>query len=547
MSPETLEAPVVNGVDHGIANGAVPVHNTSAPRLREVTKPKRVEGKPSWQVVLLTVDTIAPSPYQPRQTFSEDEMEELVASVREHGVQQPILVRSTPQPKGDTTELSKDLLPYQLVAGERRLRASKTAKRRLIPAIIRDDLTDAEAAELALLENVQRSNLTVMEEAIAYKRLLLEFRMKEERIAKKVGKSVQVVRDTLKLLTLPPGVRMLLASKKLTATHGQVLLRLVPFETICTLVAQKVATDTITATALSQNILPNSRELLNKKLIVQLDFRTKFDWRSVCGNCPYKAYVAGDFSSYCLKPDEWQRKQTEAIELQKQEASRILEEAKSRESNEVNVEMLPPGSFRDLSFGQIPAGCCETCPCRNSSPDPRDATKKRPICLNPERFVELQKAERQAHEEARKRHFTALWRDAKMRLGEEINLGQTKRSLILALWPVLTGEHLRYGGADTWHALTNQVAHEIGIEWPKSLQNEEATPAQVITDLEALESRDLIWFIACLLLGFEALVAVRYGSEIPLLSAVLGLQDPIQPELEESESEEESSPDLLEE
>jgi ParB family chromosome partitioning protein len=111
-------------------------------------------------------------------------------------------------------------------------------------------LTDAECAELALLENVQRSNLSVIEEARGYKRLMLQFRMKEERMAKKVGKSVGTIKETMKLLQLTEAVQKLLAEKKLTASHGHALLPLAPFERVCVLVANKAVKDHLTATSL---------------------------------------------------------------------------------------------------------------------------------------------------------------------------------------------------------------------------------------------------------------------------------------------------------
>ena len=109
---------------------------------------------------------------------------------------------------------TRNLVRYELIAGERRLRACKEAGRKTIPAIVRDDLSDAECAELALLENVQRSNLSVIEEARGYKRLMVQFRMKEERIAKKVGKSVGTIQETIKLLQLPETVQGLIADQE---------------------------------------------------------------------------------------------------------------------------------------------------------------------------------------------------------------------------------------------------------------------------------------------------------------------------------------------
>jgi ParB family chromosome partitioning protein len=173
------------------------------------------------QIVYLKVSQVEPNPFQPRSQFKRSDMTKLVESVREHGVLQPITVRTKASTanganghykdgsaeNGDSTPGDAATIPaFQLVAGERRLRASKTAGKETIPAIIRDDLTDEQAAELAIVENLQRSDLNVMEEAAGYARLMKEFSLKEERIAQRVGRSTQAVKNTLKLLQLPEPV-----------------------------------------------------------------------------------------------------------------------------------------------------------------------------------------------------------------------------------------------------------------------------------------------------------------------------------------------------
>ena len=517
------------------ANGISPVAQNGAPPSAKATPE-------NWHIVMIPIGQIGPNPYQPRLQFDEEEMAELIASVRERGVQQPILVRTTPKakPNGQAKEKTPPA-PYQLVAGERRLRACKAAKRRFIPAIVRDDLSDVQSAELALLENVQRSNLNVIEEARAFRRLMLDFRMKEERIAKKVGKSVATVKDTLRLLALPGEVQTLLIARKLTASHGQQLLRLSPFESVCREVALRAATEGIPATSLAQEALPGARQLRDSKLIVELDFRTRFDWKSECGSCPHKAYVVSGYHSYCLKPDEYQRKQNEAIERSKQEAARILDEAKKSEDGEVDTESLPPNSYRDLTHADLPAGCCETCPCRSATTDPRDPTKKRAICLDPSRFSELVQAERKAYEETRQRKFTEFWREAIRRLND----GEQEPVVswaTLALWPLAKGAHLRYGELQSWNELGAQVSRELSLDLPwQSWQDDELSMAQLLAELKSVKTDDLLRFFGALLLAQEALQAIRYGGETPLLSLVLGHQNTTQGEL--SESDEMESPD----
>ena len=525
-----------------LENPPSPGVNVTSPATQNGAPPPIKATPTNWQIVMLPVGQIGPNPYQPRLQFDDEEMAELIASVRERGVQQPILVRSALKASvtSENGDANNKVPRYQLVAGERRLRACKAAKRRCIPAIVRDDLSDMQSAELALLENVQRSNLNVIEEARAFRRLMLDFRMKEERIAKKVGKSVATVKDTLRLLALPAEVQTLLIARKLTASHGQQLLRLAPFESVCREVARRAATEGIAATALSQEPLPGARQLRDSKLIVELDFRTRFDWKTECGSCPHKAYVNSGYHSYCLKPDEWQRKQTEAIERQKQEAARVLDEAKQSDTGEVDTESLPPGSYRDLTFAETPAGCSETCPCRSETSDPRDPTKKRLVCLDPDRYAELVRAERQAHEEARGRKFTELWREALQRLSDpeqETNVSWAA----LALWPMVKGVHLRYGELQSWNELGEQVARELSLDLPWQLwQDDETSTSQLLTELKQIETSDLLRFFGALLLAQEASNAIRYSGETPLLSAVLGHQTATQGEFSDSQEEEPS-------
>jgi ParB/RepB/Spo0J family partition protein len=519
---------------------------------------------PQWLVTFIPVERIQPSPYQPRLSFDPEEMADLVASVRAKGVQQPIMVRTCKAAQetvqaGENTDIGKansngngngalkpKPVPYELIAGERRLRACKEAGRKLIPAIIRDDLSDAEAAELALLENVQRSNLSVIEEARGYKRLMLQFRMKEERIAKKVGKSVGTIKETMELLQLPEAVQKLLAEKKLTASHGQALLPLSPFERVCVLVANKAVKDHLTATSLQSTPLPNVPELKRLGLLAELDWRTKFDWRNICGSCPFKAYVTSSYGAYCLKPDEWNKKQEAAIEQQKQEANRVMEEARQQNGQAVEAEKLSPGSYRNLSLASVPAGCSESCHCRSQAADPHDPhdphdpTKKYPICLDPSRLNELLKTEREAKEEARRQTYQALWHRAKEKLQAEIAEQNLSRVTTLLALPVLQAAFCRYMDPEQWQALARTVAVNAGVFVPwDDLLDEETADGELyellMGQLEAQKPEKLLLLCACLLLAYEANQVVRFGGETPGIDFVLSRKPEQQRELEEQE------------
>lgn len=163
----------------------------------------------------IDVEEIEPNPNQPRVHFDEDTLKELADSIRVIGVLQPILVRPTP-------EKSK---AFEIIAGERRWRASKIAKLKLIPAIVRET-DDLLSVEQALVENLHRQDLTPLEEAAAYKQLLDDFSMTHEQVAEKVGKSRSVISNSLRLLALAPSILQLLADGRLSGGHARALLAL---------------------------------------------------------------------------------------------------------------------------------------------------------------------------------------------------------------------------------------------------------------------------------------------------------------------------------
>ena len=163
------------------------------------------------EVVTLKISQIEPNRSQPRRRFNEEALEELAKSIREHGVLQPILVR--PMLHGG----------YQIVAGERRYRASRLAGLTEMPVIIRE-LTDSETMQIALIENLQRRDLSPLEEAAGFRTLIEEYGFSQEDVARTVGKSRSAVANTLRLLNLPDDVKTLVDEEKLSAGHARALL-----------------------------------------------------------------------------------------------------------------------------------------------------------------------------------------------------------------------------------------------------------------------------------------------------------------------------------
>ncbi len=160
----------------------------------------------------IDVDLIVPNPHQPRAAIDEDALQELVDSVREHGVIQPLLVSEGEQPG-----------VYQLIAGERRLRAAKLAGLQRVPVVVKEAASN-ELLELALVENLQRQDLSVLEEALAYRRLADEFDMTQEAIASRVGRSRTAVANAMRLLALSDEMKASLAAGEITEGHARALL-----------------------------------------------------------------------------------------------------------------------------------------------------------------------------------------------------------------------------------------------------------------------------------------------------------------------------------
>ncbi|MFZ5353906.1 MAG: nucleoid occlusion protein [Bacillota bacterium] len=164
-------------------------------------------------IVNLPIDSIAPNPYQPRKEFSSNAIEELSASIKEYGILQPINVR----------RIGRD--SYELIAGERRLRASKLAGMNNIPAIV-VEVVEQDSAVIALIENLQREDLNFMEEAEGYFNLIHDHGMTQEELAKKVGKKQSTIANKLRLLKLTPEIKSIILANGLTERHARALLKL---------------------------------------------------------------------------------------------------------------------------------------------------------------------------------------------------------------------------------------------------------------------------------------------------------------------------------
>lgn len=173
---------------------------------------KIVNETPKEEIIKVNIDELRPNPYQPRKVFDEEALKELSESIKEHGVFQPIIIK-------------KSIKGYEIIAGERRVKASKLAGLKEIPAIIRD-FNDTQMMEIALLENLQRENLTAIEEAQAYQKLQETLSLTQEELAKRIGKSRSHITNMLGLLSLPQIIQDDVNNKKITMGHARVLSKL---------------------------------------------------------------------------------------------------------------------------------------------------------------------------------------------------------------------------------------------------------------------------------------------------------------------------------
>ena len=173
---------------------------------------KIVKSTPKNEIVNVKISELRSNPYQPRKIFDQAALEELASSIKEHGVFQPIIVK-------------KSIKGYEIIAGERRVKASEIAGLTEIPAIIRD-FNDTQMMEIALLENLQRENLTAIEEAQAYKKLKETLELTQEELAKRLGKSRSHITNMLGLLNLPENIQEDINSKKISMGHARVLSKL---------------------------------------------------------------------------------------------------------------------------------------------------------------------------------------------------------------------------------------------------------------------------------------------------------------------------------
>ena len=198
-----------NGLGKGL-DSLIPNKTEKTVKTEKKPEQKNEESQNSSGEILVKINQVEPNREQPRKEFDEDSLMELADSIKQFGILQPLLV----QPRKDY---------YEIIAGERRWRAAKIAGIKEVPIIIRD-YTDQEIVEISLIENIQRENLNPIEEAMAYKRLLEEFHLKQDEVAERVSKSRTAVTNSMRLLKLSPRVQQMIVDDMISTGHARALL-----------------------------------------------------------------------------------------------------------------------------------------------------------------------------------------------------------------------------------------------------------------------------------------------------------------------------------
>jgi len=216
----------------------------------EKIEEKVIEDAKKEEIVEIPLKELRSNPYQPRKNFDEDALKELSESIKEHGVFQPIIAK-------------KSIKGYEIIAGERRVKASIMAGLEKIPAIIRD-FSDQDMMEIALLENLQRENLNALEEAMAYKKLLDELSLTQDALAKRLGKSRSHITNMLGILSLPEEVKDKIVEGKISMGHARVLSKIEDVEEIKSL-ANKIVKEGLSVREI-ENIVQDNNKYVKKNM-----------------------------------------------------------------------------------------------------------------------------------------------------------------------------------------------------------------------------------------------------------------------------------------
>ena len=300
----------------------------------------------------LELDEIRPSALNPRKLFDQGALEELAASIREHGLLEPLIVRDTST-------------GYELIAGERRWRACRMAGIERVPARILEDIDDDRALRLMLVENLQRQDLDPIEEARGYAQLNHMCGLKQREIAEAVHRSQPSIANRMRLLELPEDVQKRISDGELTAAHGIVLASVKEFPKVASKIAEDAVKNKITTKTLEDDIFYSAADKLSRDgAIARIEHAIQDACKEKCPHGAYR-YSPRNYNHYCLRPECHKQTVEELAKARAQRMQEAVEQAQAGGGAIVKLKDLPYDSYHSLRLDNTPAGCkgeaCEKC------------------------------------------------------------------------------------------------------------------------------------------------------------------------------------------
>lgn len=361
-----------------------------------------IDSARNTDLVELDVDRVYPSPLNPRKVFDEAALDELAASIREHGLLQPIVVR--PMSMVRQVELTTDIIEggeaYEIIAGERRYRATQRAELPTILARVLHDVDDAKHVELALLENLQRQDLDPIEEAEGYAALNRVAGMRQAAIAAAVNRSQPAIANAMRLLELPEDVRELLRTRQLSVSHGVALCRFREFPAMVQTIANLAVERGTPAKGLEKG-MPFEWDLSRAGSIRRLT-----SWNlselpfEACAECPFNARRKDGDTQYCLKPEHYDELAAAAEAAQRAKIDAAVATLKAGGQEPLQLADLPHTSYARVADYSKASACTEDCPCRALGCD--GGGRVVAICTDPKRYTRLKGNDKREETKARK-------------------------------------------------------------------------------------------------------------------------------------------------
>lgn len=475
-----------------------------------------VHSAPNNRLVALETDIrrIRPSKFNPRKNFDSVALEELAASIKEHGLLEPLVVRAVDG--GNVLEG-----PFEIVAGERRYRACQMAGLSEIPVRVHPGMADDVALRLALVENLQRVDLDPVEEAEGY-RALASLGMKQREIAEAVKRSQPAVANAMRILDLPEDVVERIRKGELTASHGIILASYKELPNIQSRLGELAAENKWSTKELEK---PWSYSLPDrlKNVTRKLDYNTRFKPEPCKSACPHNAYRKGQYSDdYCLKPSCYDHKQAEVEAERQREIDELVAKAKAAGGAVPNLSSMPYDKRKEFRYGPKPfpkclAGC-------ESFTVAVDGSQQVQVCTKPSCFNRLYKAAERERTAARREIGERLVQRVVEKLDGLSGIGAKETALI-----ALVG--FRSLDAPPVRSAVSRHCPRLGkIDWsnwqakntPKELDDSEILPLLKAT-LEALLRNEIRLRYD---LGYGA---ASEGSGTPLTDWYLGAARPESP------------------